>query len=169
MDPARNAKSRSVFPDQVSCSMRVKRSWDTLSNASAMAEHVVILVKYSKAMRYIQSGSGIESFLPKEILCLFLCSFPRLRNFCQRNITPRESGQTSVWSFITRTPVHPAQETKQMTANPTVRTVRVAGAVSHDLVEWHAIDWRRVQQNVRQLQAPLVKAVQEGRWGQVRA
>ena len=56
-----------------------------------------------------------------------------------------------------------------MTAKPTVRTVSVAGAVSHDLLEWHAIDWRRVQQNVRQLQARLVKAVQEGRWGQVRA
>ena len=63
----------------------------------------------------------------------------------------------------------PAKETKQMTAKPTVRTVRVAGAVSHDLLEGHAIDWRRVQQNVRQLQARLVKAGQEGRWGQVRA
>ena len=56
-----------------------------------------------------------------------------------------------------------------MTAKPTVRTVSVAGAVSHDLLEWHAIDWRRVQQNVRRLQARIVKAVQEGRWGKVRA
>jgi hypothetical protein len=46
-----------------------------------------------------------------------------------------------------------------MTAKPTVRTVSVAGAVSHDLLEWHAIDWRRVQQNVRRLQARIVKAV----------
>jgi hypothetical protein len=38
-------------------------------------------------MRYIQSGSGIESFLPKEILCLFLCGFPRLRNFCYKKRT----------------------------------------------------------------------------------
>jgi N-terminal domain of reverse transcriptase len=56
-----------------------------------------------------------------------------------------------------------------MTAKPTVRTVSVAGAVSHDLLEWHAIDWRRVQQNVRRLQARIVKAVQEGRWGKGRA
>jgi len=46
-----------------------------------------------------------------------------------------------------------------MTAKPTVRTVSVAGAVSHDLLEWHAIDWRRGQQNVRRLQARIVKAV----------
>src|SRR5215831_6663442 len=83
----RNARLRSVCPDQVPWSMRVKRSWETLSNASAMAEHVVILVKYSNAMRYIQSGSGIESFLPKEILCLFLCGFPLLRNFCSKYYT----------------------------------------------------------------------------------
>src|SRR5215510_11969421 len=38
-------------------------------------------------MRYIQSGSGIESFLPKEILYLFLCGFPRLRNFCPSSCT----------------------------------------------------------------------------------
>jgi SOS response associated peptidase (SRAP) len=79
---ARNARSRSVCPDQVPWRMRVNRSWEALSNASAIAEHVVSFVKYSKAMRYIQSGSGIESCLPKEILCLFLCGFPRLRNFC---------------------------------------------------------------------------------------
>ena len=56
-----------------------------------------------------------------------------------------------------------------MTAKPTVRTGSVAGAVSHDLLVWHAIDWRRLQQNVRRLQARIVKAVQEGRWGKVRA
>src|SRR5262250_1237987 len=53
-----------------------------------MAEHVVRRVKYSNAMRYIQSGSGIESFLPKEILCLFFCGFPRLRDFCQSTEDP---------------------------------------------------------------------------------
>jgi hypothetical protein len=35
-------------------------------------------------MRYIQSGSGIESFLPKEILCLFLCGVPPLRISCYK-------------------------------------------------------------------------------------
>src|SRR3954465_5725706 len=78
----RNARSRSVCPNQVPCSMRVKRSWETLSNASAIAEQVVMLVKYSNAMRYIQRGSGIESYLPKEILCLFLCRVPPLRISC---------------------------------------------------------------------------------------
>src|SRR5262250_3277208 len=62
----RNAKSRSVCPDQGPWSMRVNRSWETLSNASAMAEHVVRLVKYSNAMRYIHSGSGIDAHLPSE-------------------------------------------------------------------------------------------------------
>ena len=37
------------------------------------------------------------------------------------------------------------------------------------ILAWHAIDWRRVQQNVRRLQARIVKAIQEGRWGKVRA
>src|SRR5215468_8844467 len=86
----RNAKSRSMCPDHVPWSLRVKRSWETLSNASAIAEQVVTLLKYSNAMRYIHSGSGIESYLPKEILCLFLCGLPPLRiscNFC----TPHES------------------------------------------------------------------------------
>jgi N-terminal domain of reverse transcriptase len=45
-----------------------------------------------------------------------------------------------------------------MTAKPTVQTASVAGAASHNLLEWHAIDWRRVHQNVRRLQARIVKA-----------
>src|SRR5262245_23387911 len=85
----RKARLRSVCPDQVPWSMRVKRSWETLSNASAIAEQVVTLVKYSNAMRYIQSGSGIESFLPKEILCLFLCGVPPLRISCQGGCSQR--------------------------------------------------------------------------------
>jgi RNA-directed DNA polymerase len=77
-------------------------------------------------------------------------------------ITPRESGQTSVWSFITRTPDQLVEEAKQMTAHR-------AGAVSHDTMDWHAIDWRRVHQTVRRLQVRIVKAVQASRWGKVRA
>jgi hypothetical protein len=34
-------------------------------------------------MRYIHSGSGIDSHLPDESLCLFLCGFPRLRISCE--------------------------------------------------------------------------------------
>jgi RNA-directed DNA polymerase len=56
-----------------------------------------------------------------------------------------------------------------MTAQHTAPAARIAGAASHDLLEWHAIDWRRVHQNVRRLQARIVKAIQDGRWGKVRA
>jgi RNA-directed DNA polymerase len=55
------------------------------------------------------------------------------------------------------------EEEKQMTAH-----LR-AGATSHMEVDWHAIDWRHVNQNVRRLQARIVKATQEGRWNKVRA
>src|SRR5215467_1155799 len=82
VNKARNARSRSMCPDHVPWSMRVKRSWETLSNASAMAEQLVTLVKYSNAMRYIHNGSGIESHLPSESLCLFLCGIPGLRIIC---------------------------------------------------------------------------------------
>lgn len=43
-----------------------------------------------------------------------------------------------------------------------------AGAASHDL-EWHAINWRKVSQNVNRLQARIVQATQAGRWGKVKA
>ena len=44
-----------------------------------------------------------------------------------------------------------------------------AGAASGDLPDWHAIDWRKVNAVVRRLQARIVKAVQAGRWGKVKA
>src|SRR6266542_2553120 len=44
-----------------------------------------------------------------------------------------------------------------------------AGAASHDLVDWHTIDWHKAHQNVSRLQARIVKATQEGRWGKVKA
>src|SRR6266446_2545157 len=84
-------------------------------------------------------------------------------------MTPCASRQTSVWSFITRIPDQPIQEAKQMTAKTTAQAEMVAGAASHDGLDWHAIDWRRVHQIVRRLQARIVKAIQEGRWGKVRA
>ena len=52
-----------------------------------------------------------------------------------------------------------------MTAKTTAQAERVAGAASHDGLDWHAIDGRRVHQIVRRLQARIVKAIQEGRWG----
>ena len=45
----------------------------------------------------------------------------------------------------------------------------LTGASSHTGDEWHDINWRQVHQNVRRLQARIVKANQEGRWGKVKA
>ena len=33
-----------------------------------------------------------------------------------------------------------------------------AGAASRELVDWHTIDWHKAHQNVRRLQARIVKA-----------
>ncbi|NCT69253.1 MAG: group II intron reverse transcriptase/maturase, partial [Rhodanobacteraceae bacterium] len=35
--------------------------------------------------------------------------------------------------------------------------------------DWHAIDWRRVEQNVRGIQIRITKATQEGKWRKVKA
>jgi RNA-directed DNA polymerase len=47
--------------------------------------------------------------------------------------------------------------------------VATAGAVSHVAMGWHAIDWPKAHRHVRRLQARIVKAVQAGRWGKVKA
>jgi len=36
-------------------------------------------------------------------------------------------------------------------------------------VDWHSINWAKCHRQVRRLQARIVKAVQEGRWGKVKA
>lgn len=43
------------------------------------------------------------------------------------------------------------------------------GAVSHAKVDWRQVDWNQVHRNARRLQARIVKATQEGRWGKVKA
>jgi RNA-directed DNA polymerase len=43
-----------------------------------------------------------------------------------------------------------------------------AGAAPRE-ENWHAINWQSVHHNVRRLQARIVKATQEGRWGKVKA
>jgi RNA-directed DNA polymerase len=43
------------------------------------------------------------------------------------------------------------------------------GALSTEPVAWHTIEWYAVHRTVRRLQARIVKAVQAGRWGKVRA
>lgn len=45
----------------------------------------------------------------------------------------------------------------------------LAGAAPGEVTTWHAIPWRRVWHTVRRLQARIVKATQEGRWGKVKA
>ena len=44
-----------------------------------------------------------------------------------------------------------------------------AGASFHGVTDWHAIDWRAVNHNVRRLQARIVKATKEKRWGKAKA
>jgi RNA-directed DNA polymerase len=44
-----------------------------------------------------------------------------------------------------------------------------AGAVSRANTQWHDIDWRAAQESVRRLQARIVKATKESRWGKVKA
>ncbi len=43
------------------------------------------------------------------------------------------------------------------------------GAPFHGVTDWHAIDWQSATHNVRRLQARIVKATQEKRWGKVKA
>ncbi len=76
-------------------------------------------------------------------------------------MTARESGQTSTGSFLTRELEEPTDERKQMTAQ--------AGALSLEATEGHALNWEAINRNVRRLQARIVKATQEGRWGKVKA
>ncbi|CAG0935623.1 Group II intron-encoded protein LtrA [Thermoflexales bacterium] len=51
----------------------------------------------------------------------------------------------------------------------TAELSRTAGAASHEALDWHAINWQTAHENVRRLQARIVKATQEGRWGKVKA
>nr|WP_172689222.1 group II intron reverse transcriptase/maturase [Enterobacter cloacae]AQX35370.1 group II intron reverse transcriptase/maturase [Enterobacter cloacae] len=44
-----------------------------------------------------------------------------------------------------------------------------AGAPSHEPEAWHSIDWAKCHREVRRLQARIVKAVREGRYGRVKA
>lgn len=46
---------------------------------------------------------------------------------------------------------------------------QTTGAVSHDVGGWHAIHWQQAHLHVRRLQVRIVKAVQAGRWNQVKS
>ncbi len=43
------------------------------------------------------------------------------------------------------------------------------GAASRAALDWHQIDWYKAQRTVRRLQARIVQATREGRWGKVQA
>lgn len=45
----------------------------------------------------------------------------------------------------------------------------LACASSDGEMQWHQIDWSQAHRNVRRLQARIVKATKEGRWGKVKA
>src|SRR5438876_473422 len=79
-------------------------------------------------------------------------------------ITSRASGQTSARSFMTRKLDETTQEERQMTAEQ-----NTAGASFHGVTDWHDIDWKSVSHHVRRLQARIVKATKEKRWGKVKA
>jgi hypothetical protein len=69
------------------------------------------------------------------------------------NITPHESGQTSIRCLVTREFEKPTEQIRQMTAK--------AGAISHGAMNWHAIEWEKVHYEVRRLQARIVKVTQD--------
>src|SRR6266550_4342656 len=79
-------------------------------------------------------------------------------------MTSRASGLTSARSFRTRTLDQTTQEEKQMTADQ-----NTAGASFHGVTDWHDIDWKSVSHTVRRLQARIVQATKEKRWGKVKA
>lgn len=47
--------------------------------------------------------------------------------------------------------------------------MNVTGTLPHPTVDWHAINWRKVNRNVRRLQSRIAKAIKEGRRGKVHA
>ncbi len=46
---------------------------------------------------------------------------------------------------------------------------QTACAPSREAIPWHGIDWAKCCRNVKRLQARIVKATEEGRWGKVKA
>jgi len=73
-------------------------------------------------------------------------------------VSPLLSGLPSRENMINR-----HEDAKQMT------TERSVGAASYISVHWREIDWRSVNESVRRLQVRIVKAVETGKWGKVKA
>jgi len=72
-------------------------------------------------------------------------------DFQARSLTTREFGK-------------PSKKGKQMTAGQSL-----AGAPGHKTIDWNQIEWQKVKSNVRRLQVRIVKAIEAGRWGKVKA
>ncbi len=51
----------------------------------------------------------------------------------------------------------------------TILSDNSVGAASHGAENWHSIDWAKAHRTVRRLQARIVKATQEEKWGKVKA
>src|SRR5881275_1051998 len=67
---------------------------------------------------------------------------------------------------MTRTLDQTTQKGVQMTGEPQAGST---GAPFHGVTDWHAIDWKSANHNVRRLQARIVKATQEKKWSKVKA
>src|SRR5437773_10948926 len=80
-------------------------------------------------------------------------------------MTRRESELTSLGYILTREHGQPIQEAEQVTG--AIR--RSPGAASREPSDWHDIQWRAVHENVRRLQARIVKATMADKLGKVRA
>jgi RNA-directed DNA polymerase len=72
--------------------------------------------------------------------------------------------QTSGWSFSTREFEELAKEEKQMNA-----IHRIACASPGRSITWDRINWTNCERTVSKLQARIVKATKESRWGKVKA
>jgi hypothetical protein len=88
------------------------------------------------------------------------------------DIARRESGLTSAWCLITRefgkTPEGARQMTGARRAGRQWHLPKLLVRLPADEWNWSQIDWNRAEKNVRRLQARIVKAAGEGRWGKVR-
>ncbi|HFX2805490.1 TPA: group II intron reverse transcriptase/maturase [Pseudomonas aeruginosa] len=51
----------------------------------------------------------------------------------------------------------------------TTQEIACAGAPSHESVTWHSIDWAKCHREVRRLQARIVKATREGKYGKAKS
>jgi RNA-directed DNA polymerase len=58
---------------------------------------------------------------------------------------------------------------KHMREVQEVKATNTNRAASNREADWHSIDWMKAEQAVRRLQARIVKATQEGRWGKVKS